>query len=152
GCEMKNLTAEETRGLVEFSFNRYFQLCGLLGTPETCRTILKKLAGIGIDEVACLIDFGVDTDSTLGALKLLDQVRADFQAGGSAGAPGRNADEAAAGGRAPGKTIFLVDQMQRHAVTHLQCTPSFARLLMQSPETAAALRSLRKLMVGGEAL
>jgi natural product biosynthesis luciferase-like monooxygenase protein len=144
GCEMKNLTAEETRGLVEFSFNRYFQLCGLLGTPETCRKILTKLQGVGIDEVACLIDFGVDVESTLESLKLLDQVRADWQAQAPAAAPA-----VAAVAR---RTVPLLEQMQRHAVTHLQCTPSFARMLAGSPETMAVLRSIKKLMVGGEAL
>jgi len=144
GCEMKNLTAEETRGLVEFSFNRYFETCGMLGTPQTCRKILGKLQGIGIDEVACLIDFGVDVESTLAALKTLDQVRADWQE--------RAAETATGGARGPSRTVSLVEQMQRHAVTHLQCTPSFARMLASSDETLTALKSLQKLMVGGEAL
>lgn len=43
-------------------------------------------------------------------------------------------------------------QVQAHRVTHLQCTPSFARLLLGSPETAAAIGSLACLVVGGEAL
>ena len=145
GCEMKNLTAEETRGLVEFSFNRYFQLCGLLGTPETCRRILAKLARIGIDEVACLIDFGVDVEAALESLKLLDRVRADWQANGN------SADATPANTRAPERTVSLVEQMQRHGVTHLQCTPSFARMLVGSPETLAGLKALKVLMVGGEA-
>lgn len=141
GAEMKNLTAEETRGLVEYSFNRYFDTCGMLGTSDTCRKTLAKLSAIGIDEVACLIDFGVDTESTLQALNKLDAVRADWQAASA------NSSDAA-----PTQTVSLIDQMQRHAVTHLQCTPSFARMLAGSGETLAALKSLRKLLVGGEAL
>ena len=144
GCEMKNLTAEETRGLVEFSFNRYFETCGMLGTPETCRKILGKLQAVGIDEIACLIDFGVDVESALRSLEQLDRVRADWQA---------QAQPAVNGSAAPAKrTVSLVEQMQRHNVTHLQCTPSFARMLAGSPETLTALKSLQKLMVGGEAL
>ena len=146
GCEMKNLTPEETRGLVEFSFNRYFATCGMLGTPDTCRAILKKLQGVGIDEIACLIDFGVDVESTLAALTQLDRVRADWQAQSSAGLAATPANVA------PHRAVSLVEQMQRHGVTHLQCTPSFARMLAGSPETLAALKSLQKLMVGGEAL
>jgi natural product biosynthesis luciferase-like monooxygenase protein len=142
GCEMKNLTAEETRGLVEFSFNRYFETCGMLGTPQTCRKILGKLQSIGIDEVACLIDFGVEVEAALQSLELLDKVRAEFQSSANSGAPAPAAK----------RTVSLVEQMQRHGVTHLQCTPSFARLLAGSPDTLEALRSLQKLMVGGEAL
>lgn len=145
GCEMKNLTKEETRGLVEFSFNRYFATCGMLGTPETCRTILGKLQTIGIDEVACLIDFGVDTESTLAALEHLDRVRSDWQANNAV-------DIAAAPVVAARRTVSIVEQMQQHRITHLQCTPSFARMLVGTPETLTALKSLQKLMVGGEAL
>ncbi|MDF3059251.1 MAG: linear gramicidin synthase subunit [Rariglobus sp.] len=46
----------------------------------------------------------------------------------------------------------LDEQIARHGVTHLQCTPSFARLLTRMPETLGALRPLRRLLVGGEAL
>jgi natural product biosynthesis luciferase-like monooxygenase protein len=145
GADMKNLSAEEMNTLVEYSFNRYFDLCGLLGTPATCRTVLQKLTALGVDEIACLIDFGVEPDAALESLKLLDGVRAEFQAAAPSDA-GRNGDQ-------PHQvTRSLIEQMQRHAVTHLQCTPSFARLLAGSPETLAALQSLRKLMVGGEAL
>jgi natural product biosynthesis luciferase-like monooxygenase protein len=140
GAEMKDLAKEEMDVLIEHSFNRYFELCGLLGTPDTCRTVLRKLAGLGIDEVACLIDFGVATDEALAALKLLDTVRAEFAA-------------AAPAASAPAKASrSLAEQMSRHAVTHMQCTPSFARLLAGSPETLGALRGLKKLLVGGEAL
>ncbi len=140
GAEMKGLSAEEKTALIEYSFNRYFEVCGLLGTPETCRKVLAKLSAIGVDEIACLIDFGVETDAALASLELLDRVRAEWQQAG--------AEEPAS----PVRTVSLVEQMARHRVTHLQCTPSFARLLAGSPETAATLRGLKQLMVGGEAL
>ncbi len=55
--------------------------------------------------------------------------------------------------RPAAETIRSIDeQIARHGVTHLQCTPSFARLLTQLPDTLAALRPLRRLLVGGEAL
>jgi natural product biosynthesis luciferase-like monooxygenase protein len=144
GADMAKLPPEEMNALVEYSFNRYFDLCGLLGTPATCRTILAKLAALGVDEVACLIDFGVEPDAALESLKLLDGVRAEFQAA----AQGAGTTPTAA----PAITRSLIEQMQRHQVTHLQCTPSMARLLAGSPETLEALKVLRKLMVGGEAL
>ncbi|HET9218758.1 MAG TPA: condensation domain-containing protein, partial [Terriglobia bacterium] len=40
----------------------------------------------------------------------------------------------------------------RHNVSHLQCTPSLASMLLETPQACAALRILRKMMVGGEAL
>jgi natural product biosynthesis luciferase-like monooxygenase protein len=140
GADVKKLTEEETQAVVEYSFNRYFAACGLLGTPETCRKTLQKLATIGVDDVACLIDFGVETEKALKSLELLDRVRAEWQ---KAAAP--KAEAGASG-------FTLVEQMARHGATHLQCTPSFARMLTQNPQSLTALRPLKKLMVGGEAL
>jgi acyl carrier protein len=41
--------------------------------------------------------------------------------------------------------------IRRHRVTHLQCTPSMARMLMLDPIAKETLGGLRKLMIGGEA-
>ena len=41
--------------------------------------------------------------------------------------------------------------MERHAVSHLQCTPSMANFLSSVPTFRQALRRVRKLMIGGEA-
>jgi amino acid adenylation domain-containing protein len=46
----------------------------------------------------------------------------------------------------------LAAQMQRHRVTHFQCTPTMAELLVRRPQVVESLRSLRKLLLGGEAL
>ncbi|WP_164021812.1 non-ribosomal peptide synthetase, partial [Pyxidicoccus trucidator] len=50
------------------------------------------------------------------------------------------------------QALSLPEVLRRHAVTHLQCTPSFARTLVLAPESVSALASLRHLLVGGEAL
>lgn len=43
-------------------------------------------------------------------------------------------------------------QILRHGVTHLQCTPSLAAILIRAPGSNEALRQLRMFLVGGEAL
>ena len=43
-------------------------------------------------------------------------------------------------------------EIARHAVTHLQLTPSLARMLATEPRSLASLGSLEKLLIGGEAL
>ena len=43
-------------------------------------------------------------------------------------------------------------QIIQHNVTHFQCTPSMASMLLADDETRAALRSVQTFMVGGEAL
>ncbi|HTY56398.1 MAG TPA: amino acid adenylation domain-containing protein [Candidatus Binataceae bacterium] len=46
----------------------------------------------------------------------------------------------------------IAAQVKRHGVTHLQCTPSMAEQLIRRPQIVEGLRSLRALLVGGEAL
>src|ERR1043165_10141775 len=47
---------------------------GLCGTPASCLRMIDRLRDAGVDEVACLIDFGVDFDSVMASLKFLEQV------------------------------------------------------------------------------
>jgi len=61
--------------LVEMAFQRFFARGGLLGTPERCLERIHALKEIGIDEVACLIDFGVDDEIVLEHLDYLLDLR-----------------------------------------------------------------------------
>lgn len=128
-----SLSEEDYDALVEHSFERYFETGGLFGRPETCMAMIDRLKAIGIDEVACLIDFGVNTDVVLANLPHLAALL-------------RQANTVAP----PEESI--ADLVTRHAVTHLQCTPSMARMLLLDPETKAAMQRLRAAFVGGEAL
>jgi amino acid adenylation domain-containing protein/non-ribosomal peptide synthase protein (TIGR01720 family) len=51
-----------------------------------------------------------------------------------------------------GTAPSLPEVLSRHAITHLQCTPAFARGRVLAAESLPALGSLRHLLVGGEAL
>jgi len=51
-----------------------------------------------------------------------------------------------------GSKYSLPEQMRRHDVTHLQCTSSLASVLISDSECAAAIRQLRRFVVGGEPL
>ena len=46
----------------------------------------------------------------------------------------------------------IAAQIARHGVTHFQCTPTLAGSLVRSHETIAAMQTLRKVLLGGEAL
>ena len=126
-----DLAEADLEAVVEHAFQRYFDTSGLFGTPETCCGMVDRLQAVGIDEIACLIDFGVDVDSVLASLSRLDELRRRFDVP---------------------EDYSIAAQIRRHQVTHLQCTPSLARVLVEDREALAALNSLRKLIVGGEAL
>ena len=153
GAEVTRLSEEETQAVVEYSFNRYFAACGLLGTAETCRRTLGRLADIGVDDIACLIDFGVEPQAVLAGLERLDRIRSEWDSVHGRRTAQSGSMRASRGGTAAaGSSYSLPGQIAAHGVTHLQCTPSHARVLTQDPESLEALRSIRKLLVGGEAL
>ena len=46
----------------------------------------------------------------------------------------------------------IAAQIVRHGVSHLQCTPSLARMIAMNEESRMALGRVKHLMIGGEAL
>lgn len=73
--------------LLDFAFERYFQHSSLLGTPEKCRAMVERLAAVGVNEIACLMDFGVAAPHVLESLPLLDALRASFAGGARRSVP-----------------------------------------------------------------
>lgn len=62
--------------LVEHSYARYRSTTSLIGSREACIQRVRQLQELGVDEIACLVDFGVDPDEVLAALDRLNDVRA----------------------------------------------------------------------------
>jgi natural product biosynthesis luciferase-like monooxygenase protein/amino acid adenylation domain-containing protein len=139
GQDMRSaaFTAEDMEALLDHAFHRYYDTSALMGTPETCVAMVEKLKGIDVDDIACLIDFGVDEQAVLEMLPLLAEVRRMA-----------NPEPVAE----PRGDFSIPAQVKRYGVTHLQCTPSHAEMLAAQPEGRDALASLECLMVGGEAL
>jgi natural product biosynthesis luciferase-like monooxygenase protein len=57
--------------LLDLSFERYFHRAALLGTPDSCFEFIRKLESIGVNEIACLIDFGITDEQVLRGLPYL---------------------------------------------------------------------------------
>ncbi|PHP27771.1 MupA/Atu3671 family FMN-dependent luciferase-like monooxygenase [Limimaricola cinnabarinus] len=134
------LTPEEMDAVLEHAFARYFETQGLFGTIEDGAARLAQLRAIGVDEIACLIDFGIAPDRVLAGLPRLAAL-VDAQPAQPA-QPVAPAEE----------DRSIAAQIRRHGVTHLQCTPSMARMLVADETSRAALGGLSHLMLGGEAL
>ncbi|HEY0601403.1 MAG TPA: amino acid adenylation domain-containing protein [Herpetosiphonaceae bacterium] len=131
----EDFSADDMAALLEHAFDRYFETSSLMGTPETCLQIVDRLKGIGVDEVACLIDFGVEAQAVLDSLDYLTLLKERSN---------RYAQAA--------EDYSLLAQLSRYGISHLQCTPSMANMLLLDPQALTAMLSLRKLMLGGEAL
>ena len=127
--------------MLEYAFQRYFDTSGLFGTPERARRMVELLKDAGVDEIACLLDFGVATDTVLAHLPHLARVRELSNAAIVAGSPiSHDAGQS------------LAEQISAAATTHLQCTPSMARMLTLDPASRDSLGGVPNLYVGGEAL
>jgi natural product biosynthesis luciferase-like monooxygenase protein len=129
------LSAQDMDALLDHAFARYYGTSALFGTPQRCLALVDRLKGAGVDEIACLIDFGVETDTVLEHLKDL-----------------RGLMEASRQARPAAQRVSIAEQIAQNAVTHLQCTPSMASMLVADAAGRAALSQLSVLMVGGEAL
>lgn len=120
--------------ILDYSFERYYESSGLFGTAERALTLLDKVKGIGIDEVACLIDFGIDVATVIQSLPLLAEVRRESM-------PEIAGEDASVG-----------ELLRDNGVTHFQCTPSMAGMLLEDKLAIEGLRRLKQMFVGGEAL
>lgn len=133
---------EEMDELLDFAFERYFSSSGLFGSPELLLPRINQLKKIGVDEIGCLIDFGVGDETVLDHLPALNQLRK--LANEEAGVAG---DEVTVG-----DDETIAELIVKHGVTHMQCTPSQASMLVEDSASSDALGNLQVMMVGGEAL
>ena len=130
------LSEEELEAILDFAFERYFNDSGLFGTVEDALDRVEQLKRIGVDEIACLIDYGIERQQVLDGLRPIAEVL----------------KRANAGDALAEDDFSIAAQIIRHGVTHLQCTPSMARMLVGNDEARMALARVKHLMIGGEAL
>jgi natural product biosynthesis luciferase-like monooxygenase protein len=70
--------------MVELRCERYLDGASLIGSTDTCAPLLRRIAGAGVDEVACLLDFGPQPDEVLGTVEGLADLARDSAARTSA--------------------------------------------------------------------
>lgn len=134
--DLGSLSEDDLEGILDFAFERYFNDSGLFGTIEDALKRTDELRAIGVGEIACLIDYGIAPDQVLEGLKPLAEV---VKLANSE--PELAEDD-----------FSIAAQIVRHDVTHLQCTPSMARMIAMNDEARFALRGVKHLFLGGEPL
>jgi natural product biosynthesis luciferase-like monooxygenase protein len=68
-------TEDDRTCLFDFAFERYLQGRVTIGTQETCRQTIAYMEKIGVDEIACLIDFGLNFDLVMTSLEKLTELK-----------------------------------------------------------------------------
>lgn len=77
GINFKNLPTDELEEIINAAFNRYVNTSSLIGSIETCRKRISQFKEIGINEFACLVDFGLDAESILESLGEIEKLHGD---------------------------------------------------------------------------
>lgn len=82
--DVKKVTSSDRDALLNYAFERYFKTGALLGTSQTCLALIDKLKAIDVDEIASLLDFGLDAESILNGLNHLKALKDNCHDEGSA--------------------------------------------------------------------
>jgi natural product biosynthesis luciferase-like monooxygenase protein len=73
GIDVGKLTRDDLEFVIARAAERMIGSVGLIGPPEACRERAAAYAAAGVDEIACLIDFGGDFPSVMRGLELIAQ-------------------------------------------------------------------------------
>jgi natural product biosynthesis luciferase-like monooxygenase protein len=134
--DLGTLGDDELEAILDFAFERYFEDSGLFGTIQDALARVEQLKCIGVNEIGCLIDFGIEPELVMEGLKPLAEALK------LAKSPSILAED----------DFSIAAQIIRHKVTHMQCTPSMARLIAMDDAARLAMGRVQHLLLGGEAL
>jgi hypothetical protein len=57
--------------LLDIACDRYLTDASLIGTPASCHQYARRVSAVGVDEIACLLDFGIPDEEVLESLDWL---------------------------------------------------------------------------------
>ncbi|HYO59462.1 non-ribosomal peptide synthetase, partial [Archangium sp.] len=140
--DVRTLTPKDMEALLEHGLERYLEDGGFFGTPESCTGTVERVRRLDIDEVACLVDFGVGVEATLVSLQHLDTLRQRSQ-------PSPAEQAALALHESGAEASALLALVRDAGATHLHCTPAMARALLALPGVSEVLRPVRRLLLEG---
>jgi natural product biosynthesis luciferase-like monooxygenase protein len=79
-------SAAEKARMLDYAYQRYFKTSGIFGTVEDGRQIVDQAIAAGVDEIACLVDFGVDYSVVRDSLSHLERLVSGYRGGNQAAA------------------------------------------------------------------
>lgn len=128
--------------LINLAYKKFSKENTLIGSPESCQDMLFQIQSIGVSEVACLVDFGVEREKVLAGLEKIVEAKDLYNSYGEF-LELLNVDNQ--------KTeLDLIDD---YNITHVQMTPSQSKLVLDlHSQTDRSLSSVKHWFIGGEAL
>jgi len=76
--DIDRLTRADKAYLVQSAYEKYVASSALIGSPKSCTPILDRLVDIGVNELACFVDFGIARESVLEGLPYLNELRRQY--------------------------------------------------------------------------
>jgi len=76
-------TEEDIQFIISRATARMIDKVGLIGTPSRCRAQARQLAELGVDEVACLVDFGAEYEYVMTSLQHIALIAEEMKTIGS---------------------------------------------------------------------
>ena len=133
----------QTDEIIDLAYKKFSKNNTLIGSPESCQKMLFDIQNIGVTEVACLVDFGVENEKVVAGLEKITEAKALYQA------------------QVELAKLFDVDNQKseldlidEHQVTHIQMTPSQSKLTIDlyNQVKTKELSSVKHWLIGGEPL
>lgn len=69
------INEDDLNQLLEMEFERYFHSASLMGTPESCLGVIDTLRKAGVNDLGCLLDFGVSVNEVMDSLEHLKRLK-----------------------------------------------------------------------------
>nr|BAP05592.1 CalD [uncultured Candidatus Entotheonella sp.] len=72
------VTDDEKQKILAYAYQRYFKTSGIFGSLAHGREIIEEAISVGVDDIACLVDFGVDYQIVQQSLPYLKELIAPY--------------------------------------------------------------------------
>jgi hypothetical protein len=76
--DFENMTDADLSAVASYAFERYYDAILLCGTPAKCSQLVDRLMEVGVNEIACLIDFGLPLAEVMEGLHSLNILRKHY--------------------------------------------------------------------------
>ncbi|MDP4908740.1 MAG: amino acid adenylation domain-containing protein [Burkholderiaceae bacterium] len=78
--DVNRASQEDKDYVVRKAYERYVATRALIGSPEACVPMIQRLVEMGVDEIACFVDFGVSTSLVMENLPNITRLKEMFSA------------------------------------------------------------------------
>ena len=78
GVTNEGVSAKEKAKILDYAYQRYVKTAAIFGTVDDGRKVIDEAIAIGVNDIACLVDFGVDYSLVKESLSYLEQLTSHY--------------------------------------------------------------------------